>query len=198
MAKGPQVVRHAEVYRESSYTKVYLNLGFDGGSKQDTKSGIEFLDQLLATMGFHSRLDLGVNCEHVSIPDEHHTVDDVGIALGQAIRKALGDYGTLVRSASVHGVCDDALVLVALDLGGRSHIGWEAEFRGESVSGLSSECVREFFRAVASNAGFSLHVHKLAGHNDHHLCEAIFKGFGLALRAAVELEDRPGPANSKR
>ena len=198
MAKGSQVVRHAEVYRDSNYTKVYLNLGFDGGSKQDTKSGIVFLDQLLAMTGYFGRLDLGVNCEHVSVADEHNTVDDVGVALGQAIRKALGDYGSLVRNASVHAVCDDALVLVAIDLGGRGHIGWECEFRGESVSGLSTECVREFFRAVAANAGLSMHVHKLAGHNDHHVCEALFKGFGLALRSAVEFEERGGSSNSKR
>ena len=196
MSKSSQGLRHAEIERETKETKVYINLGFDGGSKQDIKTGVGFFDHMLQQLGFHGMLDLGVSCEGDLHIDDHHTIEDVGISLGQAIRKALHD-SPIARFASLHVPMDDALVLVAIDVSGRGALVFNVPFARETIGDMSTECVREFFKSVALHAGINLHMHKVAGENDHHVCEALFKGFGIVLNRAAEPVDRQGPASTK-
>lgn len=196
MSKGTPGVRHAEVYRETRETKVYVNLGFDGGSKQDIKTGVGFFDHMLQQLAFHGRIDLGVSCEGDLHIDEHHSVEDVGITMGQAMRKALVD-SSVERFASLHASMDDALVLVAVDLSGRGYLGWDVAWGRERIGDLSTECVMEFFRSLSLHGGFNLHVRRLAGLNDHHVCEAIFKGVGVVLHRATRSVERKGVSSTK-
>ena len=189
MAKSTKPVRYAEVDRETEETDVRLTLDLDGGTKVEANTGIPFFDHMLHQLGFHSNIDLGINANGDIGVDDHHTVEDVGIVLGVAIKRALIDSDSIVRFGSAHAPMDDALVLVALDISGRGYLGFEVEFNREKIGGLSLENVREFFQALAVNAGISLHIRKIAGVNDHHVCEAVFKGFGVALsQALVQIE----------
>lgn len=197
MSKGAPGVRYAEVDRETSETKIHLVLDLDGGNRCDVATGVPFLDHMLHQLAFHGRIDLGVSVDGDQHVDDHHSVEDVGIALGLAIRKALVDAPAITRFASNHTSMDDALVLVAVDLSGRPFLGWNVEFRRESIGDLATENIREFFQAVSSHAGMNIHVHKISGINDHHVCEAVFKGFGLALHAATVRSERKGPASTK-
>jgi len=197
MSKGTPGVRYAEVDRETKETKIHLVLDLDGGNRCDVSTGVAFFDHMLNQLAFHGRLDLGVTADGDLAVDDHHTVEDVGITLGLAIRKALVDSPGIVRYASCHVPMDDALVLAAVDMGGRGYLGWDVPFQREAIGSLSTENVREFFHAVAMNAGMNLHLQKVAGINDHHVCEAVFKAFGIALNQAVQRSDRKGPASTK-
>ena len=189
MAKNTKPVRYSEVDRETEETDIRLTLDLDGGTKVEANTGIPFFDHMLHQLGFHSNIDLGINATGDIGVDDHHTVEDVGIVLGVAIKRALMDSDSIVRFGSAHAPMDDALVLVALDISGRGYLGFEVEFNREKIGGLSLENVREFFQALAVNAGISLHIRKIAGVNDHHVCEAVFKGFGVALsQALVQIE----------
>ncbi|MBX3114994.1 MAG: imidazoleglycerol-phosphate dehydratase HisB [Fimbriimonadaceae bacterium] len=196
MSKASSSVRHAEVERNTKETKVYVNLGFDAGTKQDISTGLGFFDHMLHQFGFHGQLNLGVNCEGDTHVDDHHTVEDVGITLGIAIRQAL-EGASIKRYASIHVPMDDALVLVALDISGRGYLGWNIEFTREKIGDLSTECISEFFKSLAHHAGITLHIHKIAGENNHHICEAAFKGLGIALNMAASPSDRKGPTSTK-
>jgi imidazoleglycerol-phosphate dehydratase len=151
---------------------------------------------MLAQLAFHGRIDFGVNAEGDLHVDDHHTVEDVGICLGKAIHQAVLE-DPIARYASNHTVMDDALVLVALDFSGRGALFFDLPFKREKIGDLSTESIKEFFFAVASNAGISLHIRKVAGDNDHHLCEAAFKGFGMALYQATRVVERQGPSSTK-
>jgi len=189
MAKSTKPVRYAEVDRETEETDIRLTLDLDGGTKVEANTGIPFFDHMLHQLGFHSNIDLGINANGDIGVDDHHTVEDVGIVLGVAIKRALIDSDSIVRFGSAHAPMDDALVLVALDISGRGYLSFDVEFNREKIGGLSLEYVREFFQALALNAGISLHIRKIAGVNDHHVCEAVFKGFGVALsQALVQIE----------
>lgn len=197
MSKGTPGVRYAEVDRETKETKIHLVLDLDGGNRCDVSTGIPFLDHMLNQVAFHGRMDLGLTAEGDLGIDDHHTVEDVGITLGQALRKALDDSPGIVRYASSHVAMDDALVMVAIDVGGRSYLGWDLPFERDRLGGLSTENVREFFTALVAQAGINLHVRKIAGHNDHHVCEAAFKAFGIALHDATQRSERKGPSSTK-
>lgn len=196
MSRTTQGVRYAEVDRETGETCVHVVLDLDGGTHRDISTGIAFFDHMLHQLMFHGQLDFGVNAEGDLHIDDHHTVEDVGICFGRALRQALLD-DPIMRYASNHTVMDDALVLVAVDISGRGQLYFDADFKREKLGDLSTECVREFFSAVATNAGISLHIRKIAGENDHHLCEAIFKGFGMAIHAASRVIERRGPSSTK-
>ena len=185
MPKPAKTIRFAEVDRETAETDIRLTLDLDGGSKVDAETGIPFLDHMLDQLGFHGRIDLGIKARGDTGVDDHHTVEDVGIVLGVGIRRALIDSDAITRFGSVHVPMDDALVLVAIDISGRGYLDFDVEFEREKIGGLSMENVREFFHALAINAGITLHIRKFAGVNDHHVCEAIFKGFGIALCQAL-------------
>lgn len=191
MPKPAKTIRFAEVDRETAETDIRLTLDLDGGSKVDAETGIPFLDHMLDQFGFHGHVDLGIKARGDTQVDDHHTVEDVGIVIGVGIRRALLDSDAITRFGSVHVPMDDALVLVAVDISGRGYLDFDVEFEREKIGGLSLENVREFFHALAINAGITLHIRKLAGVNDHHVCEAIFKGFGIALcQALMRTESR--------
>jgi imidazoleglycerol-phosphate dehydratase len=196
MSKNAPSVRYAEVDRETAETNIHAVLDLDGGTRQDISTGIGFFDHMLHQMAFHGCLNLGISVEGDLNVDDHHTVEDVGIVLGRAIRQALQGE-PIERYSSNHTAMDDALVLIALDLSGRGILTFDAPFHREKIGELSTECVKEFFRALCNHGGITLHIHKITGENDHHLCEAIFKGFGRALCAATRTSDRRGPTSTK-
>lgn len=196
MSRTTQGIRYAEIDRETGETCVRVVLALDGGSRRDISTGLAFFDHMLTQLAFHGQLDFGVNAEGDLQVDDHHTVEDVGICFGKAIQQTLLE-DPIVRYASNHTVMDDALVLVAMDISGRGQLYFDAEFKRDKIGDLSTECVKEFFAAVAANAGISLHLRKIAGENDHHVCEALFKGFGLALHSATRTVERRGPSSTK-
>ncbi len=197
MSKETPGIRYAEVERETKETRVQVVLDLDGGTRRDILTGIGFFDHMLTQLAFHGHIDIGIAAEGDLEIDDHHTVEDVGIVFGKAIAKALDGNEGIVRYGSNHTVMDDALILVALDISGRGVLGYDVPFRREMVGDLSTECVREFFRAFAMHSGINLHIRKIAGENDHHVCEAIFKGVGKALHAATRRSERLGSNSTK-
>lgn len=195
MSKDAPNVRYAEIDRTTRETNIHVVVDLDGGTRRDVTTGVPFFDHMLHQFAFYGSIDLGVSAEGDLHIDDHHTVEDVGICIGRAIRSALESSPTIERFGSAHGVMDDALVLVALDISGRGMLHFECPWTREKIGGLSTENVREFFRAFASQSGITLHVKMISGENDHHICEAMFKGFGLALAKAVTRnERRSGPS----
>jgi imidazoleglycerol-phosphate dehydratase len=197
MSKATPGVRYAEVERETRATRVQVVLDLDGGSRRDISTGIHFFDHMLSEMAYHGQIDVGVVAEGDLEVDDHHTAVDVGIVLGQAIAQALDAETGIVRFGSATVACEDALVLVALDLVGQGCLYTDLTFERDRLGGLSSQSINEFFRAIAINGQMTLHIRKLAGVNDHHTCEATFKAFGLALREGFEGTDRRGSSASK-
>jgi imidazoleglycerol-phosphate dehydratase len=197
MSKSAPGVRFAEVDRETKETRIHVVLDLDGGTKQDISTGIGFFDHMLHQLAFHGQFDCGIECEGDLHIDDHHSIEDVGIVLGQALAEALDEKGNIERYASLHSPMDEALILVALDISGRSGLYFDVPFTRDSVGGMSTECVKEFFRALVANAGVTLHIRKIAGDNDHHVIEGIFKGVGRALHAATRKSERRGGTSTK-
>jgi len=191
-----QGIRYAEVERETSETCVRVVLDLDGGSRRDISTGLGFFDHMLLQFAFHGQVDFGVNAEGDLHIDDHHTVEDVGICLGRAIKQAILE-DPITRCASLHVVMDDALVLIAMDITGRGELYFDVPFKREKLGDISTECIKEFFAAVAMNAGITVHMRKIAGDNEHHLCDALFKGFGIALHQATRMVERRGPSSTK-
>lgn len=197
MSKGSPHVRYAEIERETTETKVSVVLDLDGGQRRDVSTGIGFLDHMLQLMAFHGQFNLGVTADGDLEVDDHHTVEDVGITLGQAFRMALAEVSAIQRYGDLLSPMDDALVAVALDISGRGMAFVDLPFRREALGGLATENVSEFLKAFATNAGMTIHVRRMAGENEHHVCEAVFKGLGRALHAATRASERPGVASTK-
>ena len=197
MSKSAPGVRFAEVDRETKETRIHVVLDIDGGTKQDISTGIGFFDHMLHLMAFHGQFDVGIEAEGDLHIDDHHTVEDVGIVLGRAFRDALEASGPIERYGSCHMVMEEALILVALDISGRSGLFFEIEFSRETVGGLATENIKEFLRAFTANAGFTIHVQKLAGSNDHHVIEGIFKGLGRVLEQATRKAERRNGVSTK-
>lgn len=197
MSKGTPGVRYAEIERETNETRVRVVLDLDGGSKLDIQTGIPFFDHMLELMGFHGGINLGIKAEGDLEVDDHHLVEDVGIVLGRALEEAIRATDAISRYSSNHTPMDESLVLVAVDISGRPHLSFNVDFRRDSLGNLSTENVNEFFRALTSNGRFTLHIHALQSENDHHLCEAIFKGVGRALQDATQVLDRKGSSSTK-
>lgn len=197
MSKEAPGVRYAEVERETNETRVHVVLDLDGGSRRDILTGIGFFDHMLTQLAFHGNINLGISAEGDLEVDDHHTVEDVGIVLGQALARALHSTEPIARYSSNFTPMDEALVMVALDISGRGVLVFDVDFTREAVGELSTECVREFFRSLCSHAGLTLHIRKISGLNDHHVIEAIFKGFGRALSEATQKVDRKGSTSTK-
>ncbi|MBC8065951.1 MAG: imidazoleglycerol-phosphate dehydratase HisB [Chlorobia bacterium] len=197
MSKNSPGVRFAELTRETSETNIQVVLDLDGGSRRDILTGIGFFDHMLELFAFHGQVDVGLGAEGDLEVDDHHTVEDTGIVLGKAIREALTTGDAIERYSSVHVPMDDALVLIAMDISGRGHLSWNVTFKRDRVGDLATENVREFFRALTAHAGITLHVRMIAGENDHHICEAIFKGFGRALHLATRIAERRNANSTK-
>lgn len=196
MAKSTPGVRYAEVERETTESNVRVVIDLDGGTRQDISTGVGFFDHMLTQLAFHGCIDLGITAEGDTYVDDHHTVEDVGIVLGKAIRDAIGEE-PIERYGSTHTAMDESLVLVAIDVSGRPHVTFNVEFKRDRVGDLSTESVREFILAISRKSGLTIHVHQVASENDHHLCEAIFKGLGRALHMATRRVERRGSISTK-
>jgi imidazoleglycerol-phosphate dehydratase len=183
-------MRKGAVKRTTKETDVEVAVDLDGTGRAAIATGIGFLDHMLDLLARHSRIDLSVKAKGDLHIDQHHTTEDVGIALGQAVKQALGDMKGITRYADVHVPMDEALTRVAIDISGRPFLVFEAEFVRDKVGSFDTELVQEWFQAFAMNSGMTLHVTTLYGSNDHHIAESCFKGLARALRAAVAIDPR--------
>lgn len=182
--------RKATIERTTKETTIRLSMNLDGNGDYSIETGIGFFDHMLSHVAKHSLIDLEIKAQGDLQVDSHHTVEDVGIVLGTAIRDALGDRSGITRYGSETVPMDEALVLVALDLSGRPYLGFDADLGPGKLGEFDLELAAEFFRAVAVQAGMNLHIRLLAGENRHHCLEAIFKAFGRSLRRAVTIDPR--------
>jgi imidazoleglycerol-phosphate dehydratase len=183
-------MRKASVKRKTKETDIEVEIDLDGAGTSAVSTGIGFFDHMLDLLARHSRIDIKVAAKGDLHIDHHHTTEDVGIALGQAVRQALGDMKGITRYADVHVPMDEALTRVALDISGRPFLVFRAAFGRDKVGTFDTELVQEWFQAFAMNAGVTLHVETLYGTNDHHIAESCFKGLARALRAAVAIDTR--------
>jgi len=182
--------RKVELARKTAETDIYLKLDLDGTGVYDIKTGIGFFDHMLNLMTKHGMLDLELKANGDLEIDGHHTVEDIGICLGQALKETLGNKAGINRYGHALVPMDEALLLVALDLSGRGHLEITAELPSPKVGDFETELVEEFLRALAVNGGITLHVKQMSGRNTHHIVEGIFKALGRALRIAVESDSR--------
>ena len=188
------MTRSATIERATSETTISLSLGLDGSGASEIDTGIGFLDHMLTAWARHGLFDLQIRAEGDLHIDDHHTAEDVGIVLGQAFARALGEKRGIRRFGQALVPMDEALVEAAVDVSGRPFLAWGVVFPTAKVGTLDTELFEEFFRAFAGNAGVTLHVTAKAGRNTHHIAEACFKAAARALRAAVELDGRVGDA----
>ena len=181
-------MRTAEISRDTKETKIKLKLSLDGSGNSDIDTGIGFMDHMLTLFAKHGRFDLTVRCDGDTYVDDHHSAEDIGICLGQAFRGALADKKGICRYGDIILPMDEALILAAVDISGRSYLGYALDIPTEKVGSFDTELVEEFFIAFTSNAGIDLHLRQLAGRNSHHIIEGAFKAAGRALRKAVSID----------
>jgi imidazoleglycerol-phosphate dehydratase len=183
-------MRTGKITRKTKETEVAVEVNLDGSGRAEAATGIGFLDHMLDLLARHSRIDIKVQAKGDLHVDHHHTTEDVGIVLGQAVKQALGDLRGIVRYADVHMPMDEALTRVAIDVSGRPVLVFKVEFPRDKIGEFDVDLVREFFQAFATNAGITLHVATLYGDNSHHVAESCFKGLARALRAALAIDPR--------
>ena len=183
-------MRKATIKRTTKEADVAVTVDLDGSGGASVATGIGFLDHMLDLLARHSRIDLDIKARGDLHVDHHHTTEDVGIALGQAIKKALGDMKGITRYADVHMPMDETLTRVALDISGRPFLVFNVEFVRAKIGTFDTALVQEWFQALAVNAALTLHVATLYGSNDHHIAESCFKGLARALRTAVAIDPR--------
>ena len=182
--------RSARVERKTKETRIALALALDGAGKADVESPVGFLNHMLSLLARHAGFDLSVKAAGDTEVDPHHTVEDIGICLGQALAEALGAKEGIARFGCALVPMDEALAQASLDLSGRPYLVYQVEFPGERVGEFETELVRDFLQALATHAKLTLHVRALYGDNDHHIAEAVFKALARALRAAVARDPR--------
>lgn len=185
-------MRNATVERRTKETDVSISLDLDGTGQAEIDTGVGFFDHMLDLFARHALFDLKVKVVGDLHIDQHHTVEDTGIALGEAFRKALGDKRGITRYADVHLPMDETLTRVAVDISGRPFLVFRTEFVREKIGNFDTDLVREWFQAFTFNAGLTLHVETLYGDNAHHIAESSFKGLARALRKAVSVDPREG------
>jgi imidazoleglycerol-phosphate dehydratase len=183
-------MRTASVNRETNETAISVSINLDGTGTFDVNTGIGFLDHMLEQLSRHSLIDITVNAKGDLLVDGHHTTEDTGIALGLAMAEALGDKKGIRRYGFSYLPMDEALTRVAVDVSGRPWLVWRVEFSKDKIGDMDTELFREFFQALAQNAGLTLHVDNLYGENNHHITESCFKALAKALRAAVTIDKR--------
>jgi len=183
-------MRKGAVSRKTNETAIEVAVDLDGSGKADVVTGVGFFDHMLDQLARHSLIDLTIRAEGDRHVDDHHTVEDVGIALGQALREALGDKRGLARYADCLTPMDEALTRVALDISGRPFLAFRTEFPTQKIGAFDVELVREFFQALSVHAGLTLHIETLYGANSHHIAESCFKGVARALGAALAIDPR--------
>jgi imidazoleglycerol-phosphate dehydratase len=187
-------MRTATITRTTAETDITVGLALDGSGRYDTATGVGFLDHMLDQLARHALIDLEVRCTGDTHIDDHHTVEDVGIAVGQALARALGDKTGIRRYGACLLPMDDALLRAALDLSGRPYLVWGVDMPTQKIGSFDTELVREFFQAFSTHGGVTLHVDALRGINSHHIAEAAFKAVARALREAVETDPRKADA----
>jgi imidazoleglycerol-phosphate dehydratase len=183
-------MRTASIKRKTKETDIEVAVNLDGTGVCSVSTGIGFFDHMLDLLARHSRIDITVNAVGDLHVDHHHTTEDVGIALGQAVKQALGNMIGITRYASIHMPMDETLSRVVIDISGRPVLVFKVEFPRDKVGQFDTELVREWFSAFATHAGVTLHVETLYGENSHHIAESCFKGLARALRAAVAIDPR--------
>lgn len=181
-------MRIAEINRKTNETDIALKLNIDGKGESKIDSGCGFLDHMLTLFARHARFDLEVNCKGDTQVDYHHTVEDIGIVLGDAIKTALGDMKGINRYGNFILPMDESLILTALDISGRSHLSYGLEIPAFKVGDFDTELVEEFFEALVRKADITLHIKQLAGTNTHHIIEGTFKSFARSLKSAVAID----------
>ena len=181
-------MRQATVNRQTTETQITLTLNLDGTGQHQIDTGIGFFNHMLELFAAHGRFDVNLQCKGDLEVDGHHTVEDVGIALGTAFQNALGEKRGISRYADLVLPMDEALVLIALDLSGRGYLGYAVQFSVPSIGQWDTQLLEEFLLALTRSMGLTLHVRQLAGKNAHHIAEAIFKGLGRALSHAVSIQ----------
>lgn len=192
-------MRSAKITRKTAETDINVEINLDGTGAYDNQTGVGFFDHMLDQLARHSLMDMTVRCTGDLHIDDHHSVEDVGIALGQALTAALGDKKGIRRYGACLLPMDDALVRAALDLSGRPYLVWNLDLPTPKIGTFDCELVREFFQALSTHGGITLHVDALHGFNSHHLAEAAFKAVARALREAIETDPRkPGAIPSTK
>lgn len=183
-------MREAKVNRKTAETDITLSLQIDGSGKTEIESGIGFFDHMLILFSRHGFMNLNLKCKGDIEVDGHHTIEDIGIALGQAVKQALGEKKGIIRYATTFTPMDETLTMVSLDISGRAYLYLEAPLTREYIGSFETELLEEFLRAFAYHAGITLHVKLLHGKNNHHIIESIFKGLGRALDQATTISPR--------
>ncbi len=183
-------MRTSRITRNTSETQIKLDLCLDGSGKSDIRSGCGFLDHMLTAFARHGRFDISVFCKGDVEIDYHHTAEDIGICLGKAFSEALGDMRGIVRYGNMILPMDEALVLAAVDISGRSCLSFDCDFHTEKIGDFDTELVKEFWLAFIRTAGITLHIKKITGENSHHIAEAVFKAAARAISSAVAKDGR--------
>ena len=181
-------MRNATIDRRTAETEILLSLNLDGTGTSEIETGCGFLNHMLTLFAKHGRFDLNLRCQGDTDVDDHHTVEDIGIALGQAFKQALGDKKGIERYGSMLLPMDEALIMAAVDLSGRGYLGWAMEIPTQKVGTFDTELVQEFFLGFIRNCECTLHLRQIAGTNSHHIIEGAFKAAGRALKAAVAVD----------
>lgn len=182
--------RTAEIIRNTNETKIHVAINLDGAGQQNLSTGVPFLDHMLDQIARHGLVDLDIQAQGDLQIDDHHTVEDIGIALGQAIFQAIGDKKGIRRYGHAYVPLDESLSRVVIDFSGRPYLSFHVPFTRAMTGRFDLDLVREFFQGLVNHARISLHIDNLRGENAHHQCETVFKAFGRALRMAVELDPR--------
>ncbi len=182
--------RTGKVSRKTNETAIQIDINLDGTGKADMNTGIGFFDHMLDQLAKHSLIDMKIKCDGDLHIDSHHSVEDTGIALGQALKEAIGDKKGIRRYGHFDLVMDEARASVSLDFSNRSYLVWDVNFTQDRLGDMDTELFREFFQALAGAGGITLHVSQLAGFNNHHIIESIFKACAKAMRMAVEIDPR--------
>ena len=183
-------MRTSSITRRTSETKISVSLNLDGTGKYEVETGVHFFDHMIDQFSLHSLMDITLHANGDTHIDDHHTVEDCGIVLGQAIVEALGNKKGIVRYGHSHLVMDDALVRAALDLSSRPLLVCNLNFQNKKIGTFDTDLVQEFFQALSTSAGITMHIEKLSGFNSHHIAEATFKSVARALRMALEPDER--------
>lgn len=181
-------MRRAKIKRKTAETDISLTLDLDGSGRSDVDTGVGFMDHMLTLFAKHGRFDLDIKCVGDVNVDDHHSVEDIGIALGQAFDEALGDKKGIVRYGDAVIPMDEALILTAVDISGRDHLAYDLQIPTEKVGSFDTELVEEFWTAFARNARCTLHIRGIAGSNSHHIIEGAFKSAARSMRAAVRID----------
>ncbi|MEQ1551363.1 imidazoleglycerol-phosphate dehydratase HisB [Sphingorhabdus sp.] len=187
-------MRTASVNRNTKETEIAVEVNLDGSGQFDISTGIGFLDHMIEQFSRHSMIDIQCHIKGDLHVDQHHTAEDSAIAIGQAILRALGDKGGIMRYGSAYSPMDETLSRVALDISGRPYFVWKASFTQERLGEMDTELFEHWFHSIADTVGLTLHIELLYGKNNHHIAESIYKGFARAMRQAVEIDPRKGGA----